>query len=129
MPVRSLSSSVLRWPDGATVDAAVRRWADSVVERHRDVVGVGYFGSYARGDSGVGSDVDLIILVKDADQPFERRATRFDTTDLPVPAELVVYTTDEWAKLTSGPGFARTVAGEVIWIGGDEQYRGQPPNR
>src|SRR3989337_3021023 len=27
MPVRSLSSSVLTWPDARTVDQAVRRWA------------------------------------------------------------------------------------------------------
>jgi hypothetical protein len=31
MPVRSLSSSVLKWPDVQTVDLAVRRWANTLL--------------------------------------------------------------------------------------------------
>jgi predicted nucleotidyltransferase len=50
MPVRSLSSSVLRWPDAQTVDHAVREWAQKVVRHREDVLRIGYFGSYARGD-------------------------------------------------------------------------------
>lgn len=52
MPVRSLSSSMLRWPDRETVDRAVRRWAEEVARRKPEVVRIGYFGSYARGDWG-----------------------------------------------------------------------------
>ena len=58
MPVRSLTSSVLRWPDSQTVDQAVRRWAEKVVRQRQHVVRIGYFGSYARGDWGVGSDTE-----------------------------------------------------------------------
>ena len=53
MPVRSLSSSVLRWPDIRAVDEATRRWAVEEVGRRKGVLRVGYFGSYARGDWGV----------------------------------------------------------------------------
>ena len=63
MPVRLLSSSVLKWPDAQTVDRAVRQWAAKVVRSRTDVLRIGYFGSYARGDWGVGSDLDLVILV------------------------------------------------------------------
>ncbi|MHB8731893.1 MAG: nucleotidyltransferase domain-containing protein [bacterium] len=93
MPVRSLRSSVFKWPDGRTVDEAVRRWAASVVRRRQDVARIGYFGSYARGDWGVGSDLDLIIVVERSDQPFERRAAGWDATGLPVQADVLVYTT------------------------------------
>ena len=50
MPVRSSSSSVLRWPDAATVVGALRRWAKAMARAHPEVRGIGYFGSYARGD-------------------------------------------------------------------------------
>jgi len=60
MPVRSLNSSVLVWPDRATVDRAVRAWAASIGPGRHDGQRIGYFGSYARGDWGVGSDLDLI---------------------------------------------------------------------
>lgn len=55
MPVRSLRSSVLKWPDRAQVDAAVREWAAQVALSRPEVVRIGYFGSYARGDWGWGA--------------------------------------------------------------------------
>jgi len=117
MPVRSLRSSVLRWPDRQAVEQAVRRWAAALAASPagQDVLQVGYAGSYARGDWGVGSDVDLVVLVAQAAQPFERRAAAWDTTALPVPADLLVYTPEEWSALTRTP-FGRRLAQEVVWV-------------
>lgn len=103
MPVRSLSSSVLRWPDRQAVDRAVREWAARLADERLDVIAIGYFGSYARGDWGVGSDVDLVVVLAKWSLPFERRAAALDaglTAALPVPADLLVYTSDEWQHLT-----------------------------
>lgn len=78
---------------------------------------IGFFGSYARGDWGVGSDLDLIAVVAGSDQAFERRAVAFDLLSLPVPADLLVYTREEWERLQAGGGrFARTLSAEVVWI-------------
>ena len=52
MPVRSLTSSVFKWPNRSQVDQAVRKWAADEVKRHPGVVRLGYFGYYARGDWG-----------------------------------------------------------------------------
>lgn len=114
--MRSLSSSVFTWPDARTVDQAVRRWADLVVRTRKDVRRIGYFGSYARGDWGVGSDLDLIIVVGESNQPFERRAAKWDLTELPVPADLLVYTEEEWQSLPRQGRFYRTVMAEGIWV-------------
>ena len=116
MPVRSLRSSVLRWPDPLTVDQAVRRWAARLAQARSEIVRIGYFGSYARGDWGVGSDLDVVVIVRGSDRPFARRAQAFDTISLPVPVDLLVYTADEWAELTGRPGFARTADTEAVWI-------------
>ena len=86
MPVRSLSSPVLKWPDRGQVDAAVRAWVARVARAHDEqLVRAGYFGSYARDDWGVGSDVDLVLVVGRSDKPFKRRALDFDATGLPPP--------------------------------------------
>lgn len=61
MPVKSLHSSVRTWPDVRTVDRAVRQWASEVGQSRKDVLRIGYFGSYAQGDWGVGSDLDLSL--------------------------------------------------------------------
>jgi predicted nucleotidyltransferase len=88
------------------------------------VLRVGFFGSYARGDWGVGSDLDLLVVVASADAPFERRPLLFDTVTLPVPADLLVYTRDELQALgREGGRFAAVVSHEVVWVftrsGGD----------
>jgi uncharacterized protein len=117
MPVRSLNSSVLTWPDRATVDRAVRAWA--AVERagRADLRRIGYFGSYARGDWGPGSDLDVVAVVADSAEPFERRALGWDTTPLPVPADLLVYTEPEWQALEADTGrFGRRLAEETVWV-------------
>ena len=116
MPVRLLSSSILKWPDLQTVDQAVRRWADRAVRGRRDVVRIGYFGSYARGDWGVGSDVDLLIVVAGSAEPFERRAVGWDATELPVPADVLVYTEAEWESLTASSPFHRRLIREARWL-------------
>ena len=116
MPVRSLRSSVLRWPDAETVVAALRQWARGAGRQHPNINRVGYFGSYARGDWGVGSGLDVVVIVSDADAPFERRAAAWDTTSLPVPADVLVYTEDEWSRLNEGSPMARAMQREVRWV-------------
>jgi hypothetical protein len=115
MPVRSLSSSVFAWPDARTVDRAVRQWAARMVRKNPGVVRLGYIGSYARGDWGVGSDLDLVAIVRGTTEPFERRAAAWDATDLPVPADVLVYSLEEWERLR-GTRFWKTVAKEAVWV-------------
>jgi len=116
MPVRSLASSVLRWPDREAVDRAVRTWAAEVARADERILRVGYFGSYARGNWGVGSDVDIVLVLGETSEPFERRALAYDTGALPVPADVLVYTVGEWERMASEGGLPRTVASEVVWV-------------
>ena len=91
IPVRSLNSSVLKWPSQKTVDRAVLSWTAEQVQQRPEIVRLGYFGSYARDDWGVGSDLDLIVVVNETSESFERRSVKWDLNDLPVPAEIIVY--------------------------------------
>ena len=117
MPVRSLNSSVLKWPDQSCVDRASRSWAVTEAARHPELLCLGYFGSYARRDAGVGSDLDLIAIVDRSAEPFERRSMTWDLNTLPVPAELIVYTRQEWNRLQKQGGkFAWMLNDQVVWI-------------
>jgi uncharacterized protein len=117
MPVRLLSSSVLKWPDAKTIDDAVRHWAKKVVLGRDDVLKIGYFGSYARGDWGVGSDLDLIIVVERSDLPFEQRNIGWNVNELPVHTDVLVYTQTEWQRLgEQGRRFYKTVMKEAVWV-------------
>ncbi len=116
MPVRSLNSSVLIWPDEGQVLEALRRWAENAKARHKSLLRVGYFGSYARGDWGVGSDLDVVLIVSESDLPFERRAAEWDLTELPVPVDVLVYTIREWERIITQPGIWLKRRNEVVWV-------------
>ncbi len=118
MPVRSSRSPILTWPQTDQVAAALHDWGARQLSSRSEVEGVGYFGSYARGDWGVGSDLDVIVVVTASDEPPMRRGLAFDTiTDLPVPVDLLVYTHDEWEALgAQTSGFAGRIVAEVVWV-------------
>jgi len=81
-----------------------------------EVIRIGYFGSLARGNWGVGSDLDLIIIVEKSDEPFIRRGTAWDTSSLPVPVDVLVYTLSEWKQMDPNSRFSRTLLKEVVWV-------------
>jgi uncharacterized protein len=115
MPVRSLTSPVLKWPDHQKVIQALKHWVENLVKTRADVVRIGYFGSYARGDWGVGSDLDLVIIVEQAAEPFEMRSSWFDTLEFPVPVDILVYTREEW-QLNQTKKFFRSLENEAVWV-------------
>ena len=117
MPVRSLNSSVLKWPDAAQVDRAVRRWADALVSVREDVLHIARFGSYARGDWGVGSDLDLLVILRESKTPYLERGMEFDLTGFPVPAELIIYTQAEWEHMRKESGcLVQIIEDEGVWL-------------
>jgi predicted nucleotidyltransferase len=94
---------------------AARHWAAGVYAEHAQVLRVGCFGSYARGDAGVGSDLDMVVVVADAFR--ERAGTQLDASRLPVPVDVLVYSESEWQALQrSGGRFAGTLARETVWF-------------
>ena len=117
MPTKSLHSSAMKWPNAQIVHKAVVRWAEAAVHQHSGVAKVGCFGSYARRDWGVGSDIDLLVVVHHSDVPFQRRPLEWDTLTLPVPADLLVYTQREWDSLEGR--FRDTLDQEAVWVYGN----------
>jgi predicted nucleotidyltransferase len=112
-----LNSPLLKWPDRQTVLDSARAWAGAAGATVSELLKVGVFGSYARGDWGVGSDLDLVVIVSRAAAPRLERASAWDTTTLPVPVDLLVYTSEEWqALLDTHSRFSRTARQEVRWL-------------
>ncbi len=126
MPVTSSSSSVKRWPTRKAVLDGLRAWAAAEAERRPELEALGYFGSYARGDEGFGSDLDLVAVVTRSPLPFMERAREWKTETLPVPADLIVYTTEEWDASRNDAGrFARVLATETVWLIHDRTAAGR----
>lgn len=117
MPVRSLNSSVLKWPDAKLVEREIRCWVKNIKNYHPEIIRVGYFGSYARGDWGVGSDLDLIVIIIGSFQLQKKETLNWDLNKLSVPVDLFVYTKEEWEVLKENKGrFYQTLMREAIWL-------------
>jgi len=115
MPVRSLSSAVFRWPEREQALAAARRWAGALRARDAAVERVLCIGSAARGDWGVGSDLDLMVILSDTSLSATQRYAKYYPEDLPVPADLWVYTRAEWqARCDDSPRLHRRLTDEAI---------------
>jgi predicted nucleotidyltransferase len=80
---------------------AFRAWAQLAFRQNPNLLRAGYIGSYTRGDWGVGSDLDVVLVLRESADPFLARSAQFDLTTLPVPVDLLVYTLEEWKRLTS----------------------------
>ena len=88
MPPPSSSGPVLRWPSSAEVLEQAHQWAQRQAAGHPELEAVGVFGSYGRGDAGVGSDQDLLV-----------------------------YSRQEWQTLPSwNPRLAATLARDIHWL-------------
>ena len=119
MPVRSLNSPVLKWPRRDEVINTLRQWLEKQVATHPEIIQLGYFGSLARGNWGVGSDLDLIVIIQESSIPFEKRPEAWDFDALPVPTDILLYTTKEWqAMRKEGGRFVDMIEKEAVWLYG-----------
>ena len=119
MPVSSPPGSVLRWPSAADVLRAARAWAEEQRRNNPDLLAVGVFGSYGRGDAGVGSDLDLLLILKECSEPIWERLRRWDTGSLPLACDLLVYSLVEWRRLPGwNPRLAAALQKDTRWLAG-----------
>jgi uncharacterized protein len=100
MPVRLLNSAILKWPDKQKVLNEAKLWAQSIGHNDHNIGSIYCFGSICTGHWGVGSDLDILIILKKSKVPFISRARLYDTSIISVPADLLVYTHAEISKLT-----------------------------
>lgn len=119
MPVTSSTTSVKRWPTPDQVLGILRDWAKTQAAARPDLIALGYFGSHARGDTGFGSDLDLVALVRRSELPRLERNRDWPCERLPVPTDLLVYTIEEWERMRRRGGrFARMMDEEAVWVVG-----------
>ena len=117
MPVRSLNSSIIKWPSDKQVIFSLEKWVKDILQVNEDIIQIGYFGSYAQGNWGVGSDLDIIIILRQSKLPFEKRNQGWGEQSLPVPTDILIYTQLEWEsmKKEKTPFFLR-INREVKWV-------------
>ena len=116
MPVRSLTQSVLRWPEPAAVLEQVRSWAEALAAKRPNLQRVGVYGSYGRGSAGVGSDLDLLLVEAGASGPQRERLLHLPLEQLPLSCDALVLTPEEHEQLlASGSRMAEDLGRDIRW--------------
>jgi predicted nucleotidyltransferase len=127
MPVRSLTQSVLRWPEPGQVIAQVQAWAVDQAARVPSLQKVALFGSYGRGSAGVGSDLDLLLVDAAASGPQQARLLCWQLELLPLSCDALVLTPAEHeALLGAGSRFATELHRDARWVWCRQPYDPQP---
>jgi UTP:GlnB (protein PII) uridylyltransferase len=117
MPVRSLTQSLLRWPEPEQVLTQVRHWAAKTAAEHPGLERVALFGSYGRGDAGVGSDLDLLLIDSGSSGPQHQRLRLWPLAELPLSCDALVLTPAEHAELlASGSAMAAALQRDSRWL-------------
>ncbi len=103
----------MRWPALERVIEAFRERARSLCAKHEDILAVGYFGSAARGEWGVGSDLDVVVIVKDKSPQLHWEAT-MALADIPIPVDMIMLSLEE-VKGIKGK-FLKVLEEETVWV-------------
>ncbi len=98
--------------------AAAKRWAAELTRDRPEIVRIGAFGSYVRGDYVPGSDLDAIIELATSDKDrWIDRVADYRPNHLPVPVDVFPYTTSELEDLRARRvAFLKTIFDEVVWL-------------
>lgn len=117
MPVRSLTQSVMRWPDPDQVMRQVKAWVGEQAARVPSLERVAVFGSYGRGTAGVGSNLDLLLIDARASGPQHERLVTWPLALLPLSCDALVLTPYEYeALLAAVSRFASELQRDAHWV-------------
>lgn len=109
----SFGSVTVYWVDKEAVHQALDRFVAACRQRD-DVLAVVLFGSLVEGGFGVGSDVDLLLVLCESDRPFPDRIPLYQPDRFPVDVDVFPYT---WEEIRAGQPLAlRALAtGRILW--------------
>jgi len=90
------------------VDTVVSRLAGPTVEK------ISLFGSYARGRADLFSDLDILVIMQ-TDRPFIERAGEIHSLlNLPVDADVICYTPEEFRRMRDTAFVRKILEDEVV---------------
>jgi predicted nucleotidyltransferase len=115
MRQQSSPSVRIRFLDKPAVWRAVKEHARFLVQRYPEIRRIVLFGSFARDRAVPGSDLDLLIVLREASERFLDRIPRFLPRSFPVGVDVFPYTQAELARmLTEENPFIRRALAEGI---------------
>lgn len=95
-----MTSVVIKSISRPEIVRRVQALADDIRRRQPDVRHIYWFGSWINGQPTPGSDVDLCVVLGRSDKARRERASDLLPLGFPTGIDLVVYTEEEFARLS-----------------------------
>jgi predicted nucleotidyltransferase len=106
-----------RFADRDKVFDLARKTARQIADQNPEVLKILLFGSFARGDYGLRSDLDLLIVLRASDEAAHERLSRFLAYTPMYPTDMLVYTNEELrTRISGGDAFLARALRESIQI-------------
>lgn len=99
--------------DEQAIRDELARWVTELQKRP-EVLAVVLFGSFAHRRAVLGSDLDVLLILRDDPRPFLDRLPDFQPDNLPLPVDVFPYTA---AEVEAGQPLATEAlrTGKVLW--------------
>ncbi len=112
-----LNSAGPKFVDREEILVIAREMARRIGAVHPQVLRVLLFGSFARGDYGTRSDLDLLIILKESEKPAHDRIADFLQHTSIYPTDVFPFTEAEIrSRLEEGDPFLRRAVSESVLL-------------
>lgn len=95
----------IRYFDKKLVEESLRGYLKEIEGKHPEVERVLLFGSFVRNESVPGSDIDLLVILRESEESFLKRIPRFLPSRFPVGVDVFPYTEKEVEKMKGEGNF------------------------
>jgi len=117
MRIEYYGSAKITYFDKEAVWKALRELAPRLAQEHPEVIKVAVFGSLARDEAVPGSDVDLLLILRESSLPLPDRFSKYRPERFRVCVEVFAYTLDEVKeRLSEGDFFLKRALSEAVTL-------------
>lgn len=125
---RSSDSVEIEYFPNRQVWEELRVFVAQLRQQHPEIEKVLVFGSLVRGECVPGSDVDLLVVLRESTLPFLERIPRYTPSAFPVGVDVFPYTREEVERmLREGNTFVQEALAEGREVTGEAGSRGDEP--
>ena len=105
MPKQSPPSVKITYFNREYISEALNKFVRELARKCPEVERVILFGSFARGEGVPGSDIDLLIVLKESNIPFFDRIPKYTPSRFPIGMDVFPYTEEELAQMLGSDNF------------------------
>jgi uncharacterized protein len=97
--------------------SSVSDWARTSAESDESLLKVGYVGTFDLEGPESASHLDVVLVVEDTEVPMPERGGQWNLGPIGVPAQALVYTSEEWDEVMAGEGWlSEKMKTQTEWV-------------